>query len=568
MGMEGKEKLISRLFGGKPNNENTRIQHNYEGVKSSRFKSSFNDTNAACRLGGGMFHIVDMIVLDGVAVARSVDGDIYVERHSSDTENHPNKVYTMLLNKEEGKIYAAVEEDGQSTPFDKKDFKYTLPLILPFYFVEENPDWKPKLEELISDVRQRIVIANNDVFEEFFDAVYFWGKKQDLCQITCDQIAHLVDYPNNFSQTNDEFGMDDCEFEFIVPLNKKTSTEDGPIREMNSNLDRLNALRDMCYPITEEYRKKMTKKQKQYVPTEAEFETYIVTKKFERLVKMMAQGLSQGRLRSCSAYLESEPGTGKTTVGSALAYVFGLPLHQVQFSANADESELVGTTIAKDGEFNTTSDTEYMEVHKNGGVVILDDINYAKTGVPVRLNSALEAPFRIKGADNELYSRHPFSIVLTTVNPTAKGAHPINEAFRSRHGFKAKWSKLPKEKMVEMVMAQSGFTNKAIVTSMVDCVELINASLSQEQIGTLITPRDLVDWAINTKVDATPLAELGNSNYVLDMDYINPIEAAEDTILAATNLTDEDSEGDLEQVRSTIAAKFLIPRHVRNELGI
>ena len=122
--------------------------------------------------------------------------------------------------------------------------------------------------------------------------------------------------------------------------------------------------------------------------------------------------------------------------------------------------------------------------------------------------------------------------------------------------------------MVEMVMAQSGFTNKAIVTSMVDCVELINASLSQEQIGTLITPRDLVDWAINTKVDATPLAELGNSNYVLDMDYINPIEAAEDTILAATNLTDEDSEGDLEQVRSTIAAKFLIPRHVRNELGI
>ena len=112
--------------------------------------------------------------------------------------------------------------------------------------------------------------------------------------------------------------------------------------------------------------------QKAKVPKKSELEGTVLIPEAVEALRVAALGLLNGD-RGRNLYLESAPGTGKTHFAKLAGYVFNLPVYYSQFSANSDEAELIGTTRAKDGVFNTSAETALMEVIDNCGIFVGDE---------------------------------------------------------------------------------------------------------------------------------------------------------------------------------------------------
>ena len=59
--------------------------------------------------------------------------------------------------------------------------------------------------------------------------------------------------------------------------------------------------------------------------------------------------------------LEGPPGTAKTLLGRATAYVLGADFNRVQFTPDTTPTELVGENITRAGETQLATETEYWE---------------------------------------------------------------------------------------------------------------------------------------------------------------------------------------------------------------
>lgn len=135
--------------------------------------------------------------------------------------------------------------------------------------------------------------------------------------------------------------------------------------------------------------------------------------------------------------LYGNPGTGKTILAHALSAATGMPLYEVKFDKYTESDEVEGKNKIIEGKIAFT-ETDFLEGYEHGGILLLEEINCADqnmiTGV---LNNAIEYPFFITKNGYEKINRHPFTVIIATMNVGTEGTMWLNQAFASR--FKQKY---------------------------------------------------------------------------------------------------------------------------------
>jgi MoxR-like ATPase len=127
--------------------------------------------------------------------------------------------------------------------------------------------------------------------------------------------------------------------------------------------------------------------------------------------------------------LEGPPGTAKTLLGRATAYVLGADFNRVQFTPDTTPTELVGENITRAGE------TKFVEGTIFTNVLLADEINRTPPRTQAALLEAMaERSVTVEGRVHRLPD--PF-LVIATQNPfEQEGVFPLPESNLDRFLFK------------------------------------------------------------------------------------------------------------------------------------
>jgi len=131
-------------------------------------------------------------------------------------------------------------------------------------------------------------------------------------------------------------------------------------------------------------------------------------------------------------------GPGKTSCVYAYAHVHGLPLVNVPCNGAIDPSTLFGRpNLEADGTV-TYVESNIVTAIRHGGVIYLDEINFAPPRIMAVLHGALDKrrEVTIPELGNLSIKLHPKCQIIATYNPGYEGTKPLNKAFHNRFGIK------------------------------------------------------------------------------------------------------------------------------------
>ena len=183
-----------------------------------------------------------------------------------------------------------------------------------------------------------------------------------------------------------------------------------------------------------------------HIPTLASLDKFVPNDTFYALTNLINAELNTvlDRVRSghcgtdaigdnyVNAIMVGKPGTGKTTLANALAATFGMPIYVVKADGNTESDTFEGMTKVAEGGFRFVP-TPFLEVYKNGGIILLEEFNLANQAVLMgTLGQAIEKPFILYEDGYKEVRRHPLCIILSTMNSGTEGSRLPNQAFTSR----------------------------------------------------------------------------------------------------------------------------------------
>lgn len=168
----------------------------------------------------------------------------------------------------------------------------------------------------------------------------------------------------------------------------------------------------------------------------------------ERYVNRKVQGnlydfevFDYARKTNTNVLIYGPTGPGKTTSIEAWAAIRGLRLATVSGSAALEPSQMIGKYVSDgDGGF-AWIDGPITDVVRNGGVLILDELNFINMKIITPLYSLLDARRTLTLLDHhgETIEAHPDLTIFATMNPNYIGTAPLNFAFRNRFDIQIPW---------------------------------------------------------------------------------------------------------------------------------
>jgi MoxR-like ATPase len=237
-----------------------------------------------------------------------------------------------------------------------------------------------------------------------------------------------------------------------------------------------------------------------FLPDEVRLPDFVV-----QLARMIRETSGSRRpLRNLLFY--GPPGSGKSTLAQVLAQLLNLPYYYVNLSLNAEEEVLLGKFVPTEveGRFRF-EEPPFVQAFRNGGLVELMELNFARPGVLGAAHSALETPYRLTLANGEVVQRHPNCVVVATMNLAMVGTQRLNEALKSRFQRKVYVPPLPREDLVEIVVQASGLTDREMIRRMADVVEKMQRRVEQEGLPGQVGTRELIDWAQDVRFTGDPV---------------------------------------------------------------
>jgi len=145
----------------------------------------------------------------------------------------------------------------------------------------------------------------------------------------------------------------------------------------------------------------------------------------DRVVELMiVAALTRGHV-----LLEGPPGSAKTLLGRAIAYVLGAEFKRIQFTADTHPTELMGKTVVRFGE------QLFMPGALFTNVLLADEINRTPPRMQAALLEAMqERQVTVDGRSRKL--KDPFLVIATQNSFETVGVYPLPESQLDRFLFK------------------------------------------------------------------------------------------------------------------------------------
>ena len=149
------------------------------------------------------------------------------------------------------------------------------------------------------------------------------------------------------------------------------------------------------------------------------------------------------RRHNLNVLLEGPTGSAKTTAIMAYAAKNKLRFYSVSSSGGTEPSQLFGKFIpdAKSGDGFVWQDGPVTELFRNGGILLLNEINFIPERIQSVLFSALDARREIQLLDHqgEVIRAHKDLTIFADMNPDYQGTRPLNAALRNRFPIQLVW---------------------------------------------------------------------------------------------------------------------------------
>ena len=187
--------------------------------------------------------------------------------------------------------------------------------------------------------------------------------------------------------------------------------------------------------------------------------------------------------------LEGHAGSGKTMSVLAYASARGHRYYNVSSHIGLEASQLFGKWIpTPDGHFRW-QDGAVTELVRNGGVLLLNEVNFMPERVTTVLFGLLDARREIQLMDNngEVIKAHNELLVIADMNPNYRGTRPMNQAWKDRFHHIIEF---PYDKAIETKLVKS--------PALINLANQLRDEFDKEAIETPISTRKLVAFINNT----------------------------------------------------------------------
>lgn len=234
----------------------------------------------------------------------------------------------------------------------------------------------------------------------------------------------------------------------------------------------------------------LTKKMKEKIPQLPEW-----MKIPEKLIPV-ERSLAAGNAFS---FLQHGPtGGGKTTNVKLICRDIKLPLMAVVNCTNNLDEFVLGKFIPKGNEF-VFLESEVTEAIKKGGAVVFEEINYGNPKHMSFLNSLLDDNAFVRLDNGKIVQRHKDFRFFATMNYGYAGTNELNMALYNRFDIKARIKDLEDSQIKNLITKNNETLTNIEVDGMIFVYRTIQKKIEEEMREEVISPRDIVNWAIQTQ---------------------------------------------------------------------
>jgi MoxR-like ATPase len=147
------------------------------------------------------------------------------------------------------------------------------------------------------------------------------------------------------------------------------------------------------------------------------------------------------RSKNINVLIYGPTGPGKTTSVEAWAAERTLRMATVSGNASMEPSQMTGKFVSDGNGSFAWIDGPVTDVVRNGGVLLLDEVNFISPKIYTVLYSLLDGRRSITLLDHhgEVIEAHPDLTIFATMNPDYIGTTPLNFAFRNRFDIQIPW---------------------------------------------------------------------------------------------------------------------------------
>ena len=187
--------------------------------------------------------------------------------------------------------------------------------------------------------------------------------------------------------------------------------------------------------------------------------------------------------------LEGPPGTAKTLLGRATAYVLGADFNRVQFTPDTTPTELVGENVTRAGE------TKFVQGTIFTNVLLADEINRTPPRTQAALLEAMaERSVTVEGRVHRLPD--PF-LVIATQNPfEQEGVFPLPESNLDRFLFKVYIDYTDLEHEVDMLRLPHTGVTPDMLGEIMPLLGIVGLDKARVELDATIVPEEVARYVV------------------------------------------------------------------------
>lgn len=257
-------------------------------------------------------------------------------------------------------------------------------------------------------------------------------------------------------------------------------------------------------------------------------DAYVFRKEHLRIMQFWAAGAEKNIL------LQGETGTGKTTLIEQVAARLNWPTFTVGCHGGLEFQELIGrVTLQPDGSTGW-ADGPLIAAMRNGGIFLLDEMNFLKPEVAGGLNTVLQATsYTIPETGETIWAHQDFRIAATgnAMDGVGKGAYrgtqTTNIALLSRFSLGIRVAYMSMSDEQKMIEAKAPGISEKVAAYLAEVADMARKSHADGVLKAPLSPRETIACARrarafsgNTTGDAAMQAQCAAMAASLEMTFL------------------------------------------------